>query len=140
MAELQFPGLLPDLVHGEVHDPAELIPLHVHVAGAEGAQLVPEHARRLLGGEQLTRRQPHEAAGGEAQSLYHLLLDGLDKFGDAAHDFTLLIVAEPVRLVARLDLHLVADAVDLLPGALKAGHHDGLDGVPFKGPEAAPGQ
>ena len=28
VAELQLPGFLPDLVHGEVHNPAELVPLH----------------------------------------------------------------------------------------------------------------
>ena len=38
VAELQLPGLLPKLIHGEVHDPAELILLLVHMVGAEEAQ------------------------------------------------------------------------------------------------------
>ena len=140
MAELQLAALLADLVHGEVHDPAELILFLVHVVGAECAQLGAQHARGFLGHGQLARRQTHEAAGCQAQGLHHLLLDGLDELGDAAHDLLALVVAEPVGFLPGLYLHVGAQLVDLLAGTLEPGDHHGLDGVSLKGPEAAPGQ
>ena len=48
VTEFQLAGLLTDLVHGEVDDPAELIALLIHVLGAECAQLVAENAGGLL--------------------------------------------------------------------------------------------
>ena len=140
VAELQLAALLPDLVHGEVHNPAEFVPLLVHVAGAERPQLVAQHPGRLLGGGQLPRRQTYEAPRREAQGLYNLFLYGLDKLGDAAHDLPVLVIAEPVGLLPGLHLHLIAQPVDLLAGALEVRHHDGLDGIARKGREPAPGQ
>ena len=140
MAELQKPGLLADLVHGEVHDPAELIALLVHVVGAEGAQLGAEHARGLLGGQELAGGEAHETALLQPQSGHHRVLHGLDKLGDAAHNLAVLVVAEPVGLLAGLHLHVGAQLVDLLAGALEAGDHHRLDGVPLKGAEAAGAQ
>ena len=61
MAEFQLAGFLADLVHGEVHDPAELVALLVHVARAGGAQHLAEYTGGLLSGEQL--------AGGEADEV-----------------------------------------------------------------------
>ena len=140
MAEFQLAGLLANLIHGEVHNPAELIPLLVNVAGAEGPQLAAQDASGLLGGQLCPGAEAHKAAGSEPKGLHHLVLDGLDKLGDAAHNLTVLVISEPVGLVARLDLHLIAQPVDLLPGAGEAGHHNGLDGLMRKGREAAAGQ
>ena len=65
---------------------------------------------------------------------------GGDKFGDAAHDLAVLVIAEPVGLFAGLDLHLGAQLVNLLAGALKSGDHHGLDSIALKGAETAAAQ
>ena len=63
VAELQLAGLLANLVHREVHDPAELVALLVHMAGHGGAQHLPQNARRLLRSGLFARRHADEAAG-----------------------------------------------------------------------------
>ncbi|CUO49674.1 Uncharacterised protein [Flavonifractor plautii] len=110
------------------------------MVGAEGAQLGAEHAGGLLGGQELAGGEAHEAALFQPQSGHHRVLHGLDKLGDAAHNLAVLVVAEPVGLFAGLDLHVGAQLVDLLAGALEAGDHHRLDGVPLKGAEAAGAQ
>ena len=86
VAEFQFAALLPDLVHGEVHDPAELVLLPVHVAGAQSPQLRAEYAGGLLGHGLLSGGKAHEAARFQAQGRDDLLFDRLEELGDAAHD------------------------------------------------------
>ena len=48
MAELQLAGLLTDLVHREVYDPAELIAVLLHVSVGRCTQHLSEHAGGLL--------------------------------------------------------------------------------------------
>ena len=110
------------------------------MGGAEGPQLVPQHAGGLLGGQQRPGGETHKAALLQLQRLDDLVLNRLDEFGDTPHDLPVFIVPEPVGLAAGLDLHLTAQPVDLLPGALEIGDHDGLDGLMFKGREAAASQ
>lgn len=63
VAEFQLSGLLANLVHGEVYDPAEFVALLVHMAFHRVAQHLAEHACSLLGRELLSCRQAHEIAG-----------------------------------------------------------------------------
>ena len=82
--------------------------------------------------------QAHKAAGNKTQRLYGLIFDGRHKFGNAAHDFAVFVIAEPVSLVAGLHLHLGAQSVDLLAGTGKIGDHNGLDHIALKGPKPQP--
>ena len=140
MAELQLAALLPNFVHGEVHNPAELIALFVHVAFALGAG----HLHHDAGG------LPHLGLGASAQQhqgvvfqsqlcldLFHQGRVSVDKLGDAAHNLTLLVHPEPIGLLASLDLHVGAELVDVLAGQLAIGHRHSLDQIPLKGTEAA---
>ncbi len=110
------------------------------MVGAERAQLVAEHAGGFLRCQLFAGGKSHKAAGDKAQSLYDFILDGRHKFGNAADDFAVFVIAEPVSFVAGLDLHLGAQSIDLFAGAGEVGNHDGLDHVALKRPEAAAGQ
>ena len=50
MAELQLTGLLTDLIHREVYDPAELIAVFLHVSIRRCTQHLSEHTSSLLSG------------------------------------------------------------------------------------------
>ena len=106
VAEFQLAGLVTDLVHGEVHDPAEGVLLLVHVTGNGSAQGLDQHTGGLEGSLPLTGGQSHEVVGLQAQSLHDLLLDGVDKLGNAAHQLAVFVHAEPVGLAARHSLHV----------------------------------
>ena len=140
MAELQLAGFLADLVHGEVHNPAEGVLLLVHVTGDGGAQSLYQRAGGLLGSAQLAGGQGHEVVGLQTQGRDHRLLDGLDKLGDAAHNLTVLVQAEPVGLAAGDHLHIRQGLVDELPGLVEIADHHGLHHVALEGAEAAGAQ
>ena len=91
VAELQRPGFLTDLIHGEIHDPAEFVALPVHVAGAEIAQLIAQYAGGLLGGEARSGGKAHKAVGLQAQGADDRVLFLLHELGDAAHQLALLV-------------------------------------------------
>ena len=80
MAEFQLAGFLSDLVHGEVHDPAELILFLIHMFGAEQTQFAAHDAGRLLCHAQGACSQANEIAGLQAQAFDHLIFDGLYEF------------------------------------------------------------
>ena len=110
------------------------------MGGAEGRHGLDEYPGGFLRRQQRSSGQAHQTAGGEGQGLHHQVLDGLEEFGDSAHQLPLLIIAEPVHLVPRLDLHVGAQLVDLFPAPLEAGHHHRLYPLVLKGREPAAGQ
>ena len=126
MAEFQLAGLVTDLVHGEVHDPAEGVLFLVHVTGNGSAQGLDQHTGGLEGGLPLTGGQGHEVIGLQAQSLDDLFLDGVDKLGNAAHQLTVFVHAEPIGLAAGHGLHIRQGLVDKLPGLVEIADLHGL--------------
>ena len=140
MAEFQFAGFIANLIHGEVHDPAEGVLLLVHVAGNGCAQRLDQHTGGLLRRAQRTGRERHEVVGLQVQSGNHLLLDRLDELGNAADDLTVFVQTEPVRLAAGDDLHIGQRFVNEFPGLVEIADHHGLDLIALKGAEAAAAQ
>ena len=140
MAEFQLAALFADFIHGEIHDPAELIALPVHVLGRQGGQQLDEHAGGFLGGEQFARCQAHESVGRQVQGGNHLLADRLDEFGDTAHDLAFFVHAEPVYLFTGLYLHVGAELVDLLAGGGTIRDGYGFYALTLERTEAAAGE
>ena len=141
MAEFQLAGLVADLVHGEVHDPAEGVLLLVHVTGNGGAQGLDQHTGGLKGGVPLACGQGHEVVGLQAQGLDDLFLDEIDELGDAAHQLAVFVHAEPVGLAAGHGLHIRQGFVDELPGLVEIADLHGLHQIALgKGLEAAAAQ
>ena len=129
MAEFQLAGLLADLVHGEVDDPAKFVPLGVHVTRHGRTELRAQHARRLLRGGLFAGRHADEAAGLEAEGSGDLRRLVREELCDAAGEIALLVDLEPVGLAAGLHLDIGAELVDGLARKRARGHDDGLDGV-----------
>ena len=141
MAEFQLAGLVADLVHGEVHDPAEGVLLLVHMAGDGGAQGLDQHTGGLEGGVPLACGQGHEVVGLQVQGLDDLFLDGADELGDTAHQLAVFIHAEPVGLAAGHGLHIRQCLVDELPGLVEIADLYGFHQIaPGKGLKAAAAQ
>ena len=138
VAELQLTGLVADLVHGEVHDPAELIALLVHVTLAGRAEGLDQHAHGLGGGG--PGGHQHQGVGLQVQGLGQLLLDTGDELGDAAGQLAVFVHLEPVGLGAGLHLAVAQQLVDLLAGELAVGHGDHLHGLTPQGLELAFGE
>ena len=137
MAKLQLSGLLSDLVHGEVHNPAEAVLLTVHVAGNGGAQGFHQHTGGLLGLGQLAGGKGHEIIGLQSQGGNHGVLHGSDELSDTAYDFAVFVQAEPIGLGAGDHLHVRQGLVDEFPGLVEIADYHGLDPAALKGPEAA---
>ena len=74
VAELQLTGLLADLIHGEVGDPAERVPFLIHMLGGEGGEHLDEYAGGLLGRQLFPGGQAHKGIGFQAQGRNHGLL------------------------------------------------------------------
>ena len=53
----EFSRFLPNLIHGEVYDPAKFITFFIHMAFYRISQNLAEHAGRFLGGLLLSCRQ-----------------------------------------------------------------------------------
>ena len=64
VAELELTGLVADLIHREVDDPAELIALLVHMAGHVRAEDLDHHANKLC--SRFARRDEHQRVGLQA--------------------------------------------------------------------------
>ena len=127
VAELQLAGLLADLIHREVDDPAELIALDVHMAGHGGAEHLAQDARGLLGLPLLSGGDADEATGLEAEGGDDLIVLVREELGDAAGEIALLVDLEPIGLLPRLHLNVGAELVDGLAGKAAVGDDDGLD-------------
>ena len=138
VAELQLAGLVADLVHGEVHDPAELVALLVHVTLAGGAEGLNHHARGL--GGVLTGSHHHQRVGLEIQHLTELVLLAGDKLGDAAGQLAVLVHLEPVALGAGLHLAVGQQLFDLLAGQGAVGDVHHLHGLALESLEFAVGE
>ena len=140
MAELQLAAFLPNLVEGEVHDPAEFIALGVHVALALGAGHLHHDAGGLPHLGAGPGAQQHQGVVFQGEAFLHLGRQsrvGVEELGDAAHNLALVVHPEPVGLLPRLDLHVGAELVNGLAGQLAARHRHGLDEVPLEGAKAA---
>ena len=140
MAEFELAAFLPDLIHREINDPAELIFLPVHMIRAQGAQLLHKHAGGFLGRGEFAGAETDQRVLRQIQLRNHPVLPVLQEFGNAAHDFALLVHPEPVDLVPSDNLYIGTKLVDLLPGAGEIRHLHGLHPLPFKGAEAAAAQ
>ena len=64
VAELQLTGLVADLIHREVDDPAELVAFLVHMAGYVRAEDLDHHANKLC--SRFARRDEHQRVGLQA--------------------------------------------------------------------------
>ena len=123
MAELQLAALVADFVHGEVHDPAELVALLVHVPLAGGAEGLDHHAHGLGGA--LAGCHHHQSVGLQRQHLGKLVLHRRHELADAAGDLAVFVHLEPVALAAGLHLAVGEQLLDLLAGegAVRDVHH-----------------
>ena len=135
VAELQLTAFVADLVHGEVHDPAELVALLIHVTGAGGAEGLDEYTGGL--GGCCAGRHHHQRIGCQRQNLLQLGPQASDELGDTAGQLALLIHLEPVGLAAGLHLAVGQQLLHLLAGqgAVADGHH--LYGLALEGLELA---
>ena len=136
MTEFQFPGFLSDLVHREVHDPAELIAILLHMLLAGSAQQLSQNACRLLSLQLLSCRQADKITVLQSQSGNDSLLAVLQELGNTADKFAVLIQPEPERLMCCLYLHLCTDRVDLLAGSGESVDNNCLHGLSLEGTEA----
>ena len=92
MAELQLAAFLPDLKHGEVHNPAELVPLLIHMALALGAGQLDHDAGGLPHLAPGPGAQEHQGVVCQGEALFHPGGQGrvgVEELGDAAHDLPL---------------------------------------------------
>ena len=137
VAELQLAGLLADLIHREVDDPAELIALGIHMALDLRAEQLAQYACGLDGRAVLAGGQRDEAVLRQAELFDDLVLLFGDKLGDAADQLAVFVQTEPVGLAAGEHLGLGAELVDKLAGLVEVRHDDGLDGLPGKRLKAA---
>ena len=138
VAELQLAGLVADLVHGEVHDPAELVALLVHVALTGRAEGLDEHTGGFGGGG--TCGPQPQSVGLQIQGLGQLLLKACDELGNAAGQLAVFVRLEPVGFGAGLHLAVGQQLVDLLAGELAVGHGDHLHGLTPQGVELTLGK
>ena len=127
VAELQLAGLVADLVHREVDDPAELIALLVHVPLAGRAERLDHHADGL--GRVLARGDDDERVRLQVERLGKLLLHAGDELRDAAGQLALFVDLEPVALGAGLHLAVGQELLNLLAGELAVGDVDHLHGL-----------
>ena len=137
MTEFQFAGFLPELVHGEIYNPAEGIPLLVHMPRNCRAQGFYQHPGRLLRRAQFPGGQRHKIIRLQVQGGNHGVLYRLDKLRNAAHNLALFIQPEPVGLPAGNNFHFRQGLVDKLPGLMEIGNHHGFHRIAFKGSETA---
>ena len=127
VAEFQFAGLIADLVHREIDDPAEFVAFLIHMALDVCAEGLDEHAGKLRG--RSARRNNDQRVGRQAETLGELLLAALHKLGDAAGKFAVFIHLEPVALDARLHLAVGQKLFNLLPCQMAVRDRDGLDSL-----------
>ena len=135
MAELQLAALLADLVHGEVHDPAELVPLLVHVALTGGTEGLDHYAHGLGGG--FSGGYHHQSARLQVQGLGKLLPHGCHELADATGQLAALVHLEPVALAAGLHLTIGEQLLDLLAGEGAIGDVHHLHGLAAQGLKVA---
>ena len=123
VAELQLTAFVADLVHGEVHDPAELVALLIHMTGAGGAEGLDEHTCGF--GGRCTGGHHHQRIGCQRQHLFQLGPQVGDELGDTAGQLTLFVHLEPVGLAAGLHLAVGQELLHLLAcqGAVRDIHH-----------------
>ena len=111
------------------------------MAGNGSAQGLDQHTGGLESGLPLTGGQSHEVIGLQPQGLHDLLLDGVDKLGNAAHQLAVFVHAEPIGLAAGHSFHICQRLVDKLPGLVELTDLHGLHQIALgKGLEAAAAQ
>ena len=91
MTELQLAGLLADLIHREIDDPAELIALGIHMALDLRAEQLAQYACGLDGRAVLAGGQRDEAVLRQAELFDDLVLLFGDKLGDAADQLAVFV-------------------------------------------------
>ena len=123
MAEFQFTAFIANLVHGEIHNPAELIALLVHVSRHSRAKGLNQHACGF--GGTFTGRNHNQRIRLQVQHLFQLCPHAVDKLGNAASQFALFVHLEPVCLAAGLHLAIGKQLFHLLAGqrAIRNIHH-----------------
>jgi len=131
VAELQLAALLAYLVHWEVHYPAELVALLVHMVGAGGAQHLAHDAGGLLSGLLAACGHANQAARLQLQSIDNLLLAVGKELGNASRQLAVFVQLEPVGLEACLDFHVGTELVYILTSQGAVADHYGLDGAAF---------
>ena len=137
VAEFQSAGFLADLVHGEIHDPAQGILLLVKVAGNPLAQQGADDTGGLLGNSLLARRHADEAAGLQIQLGGQRVLALRKELGNAAGEISVFVHLYPAGLAAGLDFHVGQELVDPFSRLGEVVHGYGLDGRALEGGEAA---
>ena len=127
VAEFQFSGLVADLVHREVDDPAEFVALLVHMPLNIRAEGLDENAGELR--SRSARRNNDQRVGGQAETLDERILAALHELRDAACKLAVLVHLEPVTLDARLHLAVGQELFDLFPRQMAVRDGHGLDGL-----------
>ena len=138
MAEFQLSGLLADLVHWEIHDPAELISLCVHMARHKSAGHLKHDACGFLRFALFPRGDEDQCVVLQRKSFPQLRFLPGEEFGDAPGHSAVLVHAQPIGFASGLDLHICAELVNLLTGERAACHRHGFDRPTFEGFEAQP--
>ncbi len=129
MAEFKLSGLLPDLIHGEIHYPAKLVAFLIHMPGHNSAQHFAHNAGSLDGDVLLARGHADKAAGLEIQPFGELIRSVGKELRNAAGERAVLVHLEPEGLAGGLYLDICAELVDILARHVAVGDDDGLDCV-----------
>ena len=137
MTELQFSGLLADLIHREIYDPAEFVAILFHVLLARSAKQSAEYACGLLRCQLLACGQTDKVTRLQSEGSNDCLLALLQELGNTSHKFAVLVQFEPVCLVGRLHFHLGTDSVDHFSGRGKSVHDNRFYGLSLERTESA---
>ena len=127
MTKFQLSGLFPDLIHREIHDPAERILFLVYMAGNGSPEQLNDNTRHLLRQLFFSGRKNHQCVGGKFQLPLHKLCLFLQKLGDSSDDFSLFVDTEPGGFGSCLHLYVCAGFLDHLPAFMEVGDDDRLD-------------
>ena len=129
MAEFQLTGLLTDLIHWEIHDPAELVTILLHVLLIGCTQQLSQNTCGLLCHQLLTCGQTDKISWLQAQCVDNSILAILQEFGDTSNQLSVLVHLKPERLVGCLHLNLRANTINHLTCGSKSIYHDSLDSL-----------
>ena len=136
MTEFQFAGLFTDLIHREIHNPAELVAILLHMFLAGCTQQLSVYTCCLLRFQLLACGKPYKVTVLKAESLDDFFLAILQELGDTAYELSVLVYTEPESLACGLYFYLCADSIDLLTGSGEAIHHDSLYRLTFESSKA----
>ncbi len=101
------------------------------------SQNLAEHTGRFLGGLLLSCRQSYKISRLKGKGLRYCVLPIRQELRNTADQLSLVVQAEPVRLISGLNLHVGAHLIYHFSGSAKAAEYNCLHVLSLKRPEAA---